>query len=50
MPTGSAQVRADVQVTVIEDGTRRLFVLVVGLPDADRLAEANESVSSIRFR
>ena len=51
MPTGSAEVGADVQVTVVEDGTRRLFVLVVvGPPDADRLAEANESVSSIRFR
>jgi len=51
MPTGSAEVGADVQVTVVEDGTRRLFVLVVvGPPDADRLAAANESVSSIRFR
>jgi hypothetical protein len=51
MPAGSAEVGADVQVTVVEDDTRRLFVLVVvGPPDADRLAAANESVSSIRFR
>jgi hypothetical protein len=51
MPTGPAAVGADVQVTVVADGTRRLFVLVVvGPPDADRLAAANESVSSIRFR
>jgi hypothetical protein len=51
MPTGSAEVGADVQVTVVEDGTRRLFVLVVvGPPHPDRLAAANESVSSIRFR
>jgi hypothetical protein len=51
LPTGSAEVGADVQVTVVEDGARRLFVLVVvGPPDADLLAAANESVSSIRFR
>jgi hypothetical protein len=51
LPTGSAEVGADVQVTVVEDGARRLFVLVVvGPPDEDLLAAANESVSSIRFR
>jgi hypothetical protein len=51
MPAGAAEAGADVQVTVVEDGARRLFVLVVvGPPDADRLAAANESVSSIRFR
>lgn len=50
VPTSASDGRSNVAVTVVQDGNRRVFALVIVRPaDPAELADAAASVSSIRF-